>query len=304
MAFLIDERKIKIDTRSKSQTINVYVDNAESGVYDPKIRIMGKSNFVTEQTLKDKTFSSIQEMVNFLREKHGAKIEDTTQSSAAGRPQQHRTLIPIDKAWVENIIPEIEKAINSVIDEFITLPYLHRVEHSIHCELYSKLSHSRILNQLIDFGCCTTGAIHKEWPETIPRPEKNNRRGNFDIAILGPIESYTKPVTLRDFRLGHLEPAVVIEVGLDYGIDHLKGDVKKFRNSKVKHGYLLHLARQTGVSQDGVDEYITTLIENENQENAPRIAYAKVILDGISYRKLGNNTITTIQPETQGQPLV
>ena len=292
MSFYIDGRKIRIVTGTRSQTINVFVDNDTLGIYDPKLRITDPNKFVTEQLLEDKSFSSIEDMVAFLQREHGARLENMSQ---IGTSKLYQKVIPIDEAWIENIIPEVEQAINAIIDEFIHLPYLHRVEHSIHCEIYRKLSNSRLLNQLIDFGTFTTGAIHKEWPETRIR-SGHGRRGNFDLAILGPTKSYQNTITHLDLLCGLLEPAVVIEVGLDYGIDHLKNDVQKLRNSGVRYGYILHLARPTGISQEGVYEYIKQLIKEE-ENSVCRVAYASIDYNEISYRKLYDSSITTISIE-------
>jgi hypothetical protein len=47
------------------------------------------------------------------------------------------------------------------------------------------------------------------------------------------------PIDIFHFRLGLIEPAVVIELGLDFGLAHLKGDIEKLENSKVKHRSIL-----------------------------------------------------------------
>lgn len=85
---------------------------------------------------------------------------------------------------------------------------------------------------------CTT-LIHKEWPETKARPEKQGRRGNFDLAILNPEQILGH--TVEDFTSGRIAPAFVIEIGLNYGLNHLKSDDKKLKNSGCPNGYLLHL---------------------------------------------------------------
>ena len=81
--------------------------------------------------------------------------------------------------------------------------------------------------------------MHKEWPETIRRPE--TRRGNFDIAILPPVSLATADI--QQFCDGRIAPPIVIEVGLDYGAGHLAKDQDKLLHSCVPNGYLLHLTR-------------------------------------------------------------
>ena len=66
---------------------------------------------------------------------------------------------------------------------------------------------------------------------------------------------------------------------------------QKFKNSNVKHGYLLHLARPEGGSQNGVEEYIRTLIEKE-ANRGPRIAYVNVGNEETLYRRLGEAVVT------------
>jgi len=136
----------------------------------------------------------------------------------------------------------LETAIDSLVDNFTHQPYIHRCEHSIHCELYTMLTVHRALQGLYPFKGDenrSTTLIRKEWPETTARPEKNGRRGNFDMAILDP---YDVPQhTVSDFSAGRIRPAFVIEMGLNYGLNHLASDEGKLTNSGCRHGYLVHL---------------------------------------------------------------
>lgn len=137
----------------------------------------------------------------------------------------------------------LESSIKSLVDNFVKQPYIHRCEHSIHCELYNMLMGHRGLQGVYSLGGndrqYATALIHKEWPETVARPEKNNRRGNFDIAILNP-DSIAKS-NLKDFTKGLIKPDFVIEIGLNYGLDHLSQDDSKLVNSECGNGYLIHL---------------------------------------------------------------
>lgn len=118
-----------------------------------------------------------------------------------------------DNATVKEIL---EIAIDSLVDNFTREPYIHRCEHSIHCELYTMLFIHRALQGVYPFkgnGNQNTALIHKEWPETIAMPDKQGRRGNFDIAILDPVDIPKHTVT--DFINGHIHPAFVVEMGLN-----------------------------------------------------------------------------------------
>lgn len=138
----------------------------------------------------------------------------------------------------------LETAIDSLIDNFIKEPYLHRVEHSMHCELHGMLSVHRSLQgtPLLQGSNPQrrTGLIHKEWPETKARPESQGRRGNFDLAILSPTS--IEGSSVDEFTRGMIRPNFVIEMGLNYGQQHLENDERKITNSgHESNGYLVHL---------------------------------------------------------------
>lgn len=104
-----------------------------------------------------------------------------------------------------------------------------------------------------------TQLVHKEWPETAPRRGRGRtveRRGLFDIAVLSP--GQVRRASLEQFRQGRIAPPIVVELGLDYGADHLRGDVKKFENSQVLHGRLVHLTRLPP-RRDGVESVMNGL---------------------------------------------
>lgn len=292
MAFHVEGRKVKVVTGQRSQTVNVYVDEAREGLYDPKIRIHTPSRFVDEDCLMAKGFTSVAQMVEFLRETHGGVNEGPSSPYAGRQPSLPREPVPVDRAWAMAVVPEVEGAINEFVREFLGLPYLHRVEHSIHCALYGHLKRREMLRQLVSLGRFTTSAVHKEWPETIARDGKRGRRGNFDLAILGPPAPDSGAVDVEVFCRGLIRPAAVIEIGLDYGIDHLEGDILKLKNSNVERGYLVHLARWTGESQKDVQERVRELVQDEG-DGRPSIAFAYVGETETKYRLLGEPAITT-----------
>ena len=162
--------------------------------------------------------------------------------------------IPEEDSWLPQAKLLVEQSIDQLIQEFIEFPYLHRVEHSIHFQLFHILLTHEELAQRVPFGAelGVTQLIHKEWPESIAR--KGNRRGNFDLAVLSPQQ--LKGCTTTDaFRDGLLHVPIVIEMGLDYDAEHLAGDVIKLVNSKPKHGYLVHLVRERAKGSYGRTNY-------------------------------------------------
>jgi hypothetical protein len=233
-------------------------------------------------------------MVSYLKEHHNAVHEDLSQVDPKKYRLLNREILTMDERWADSIVSKVDLAVNSLVDDFIKHPYRHRVEHSLHCELYMKLAKFDEFNRLLDFGSFKTSTVHKEWPETILRPSKGNRRGNFDLAILSPKTIDSDPIDIFHFRLGLIQPAVVIEFGLDYGLGHLTGDVEKLQNSKVKHGYLVHFARPEGEPQDEVDGCVLEIIEKE-KVGGPKIAYVNISINEIRFRKIGGSEIKTMK---------
>jgi hypothetical protein len=79
----------------------------------------------------------------------------------------------VDEVWVPKILSHVKSAINELVELFLHNPYLHRVEHSLHCELYGLLVKSGELAQTQDYGNnIRPRRVQKEWPETIWRPSK------------------------------------------------------------------------------------------------------------------------------------
>ncbi|ACF14276.1 hypothetical protein Ctha_1819 [Chloroherpeton thalassium ATCC 35110] len=282
---VIEGHKIKVVTGEKTQTINVYVENGDEGNFDPKLRVTNPALFINESFFDNEILSSLDDMVILLKEKHKAEFELQNDISMV-KPNVFRSIIPHDPLWTQNIIPDVEKAINKVLYTFLELPYLHRVEHSLHGELYDYLMDCQLLHQFIDLGCCTTGVVHQNWPELTMRPGKSVK-GYFDVAILRPPKKAEQPISLRQFREGQLTPTVAIEAGLDYGIDRLQDNYEKLKHSGIKNCYLIHFSRPTGQYQDGVEEFIKKVIENEAL-GAPKIAYASVSKNKIRYRHLSS----------------
>ena len=182
--------------------------------------------------------------------------------------------------WLERAVALCEAAIDEFIGDFLESPYLHRVEHSAHCMLFAAITGHRHFQGEYPLADGTrTQLVHKEWPETVPRPRK--RRGNFDLAILSP--QRVRAAHLADFRAGRITPSIVIEVGLDYDEGHLADDDDKLVNSlthqEIGRGYLIHLVRER--------PHTSRVVQLLNQPGHERIgtAYAHVF-GGQMRRKL------------------
>lgn len=193
----------------------------------------------------------------------------------------------------ETVKKILETAIDSLIDNFLREPYMHRCEHSIHCELYNMLSVHRALQGLyrIKDSEYNTTLIHKEWPETNPRKRENGeyrKRGNFDLAILDP--KTIQEFDLEAFSDGRIPPSFVVEMGLNYDLEHLTNDCYKLTNSKCKNGYLIHLSQpHRGIKNTDIDEFKEWV---EKEDNKHGIAVAVLLKTEMLVKHLDDKTIT------------
>jgi hypothetical protein len=154
---------------------------------------------------------------------------------------------PQDDGWVAEAVTAVEASITKLIDEFRVQPFIHRVEHSLHIPLVQLLGeweHLRGWYPISDSGF-KTQLIHKEWPEARPRKKPDltadRRRGSFDLVVLAP--SQLRRTALEQFRVGRIDAPIVIELGLNYGRQHL-GQVRAGCDVPVPP----HNLRRTGIS--------------------------------------------------------
>jgi hypothetical protein len=189
-------------------------------------------------------------------------------------------------------VAAVEASITKLIDEFRVQPFIHRVEHSLHIRLVQLLGeweHLRGWYPIGDSGF-KTQLIHKEWPEARPRKKPDlitdRRRGSFDLAVLAP--SQLQGTAHEQFIVGRIDAPIVIELGLNYGKQHLTGDQQKLANSEVQHPYLVHLSRMPSSRQGATEDIIAGV------RKRPKIAYCHhdLELNEVSYRYLGSSDIT------------
>jgi hypothetical protein len=179
--------------------------------------------------------------------------------------------------WLDRVTVLVEQAIDQLVLEFVELPFLHRVEHSLHCELYALLTANRTLGRPYPLADGTpVQLVHKEWPETKVRPGKAGR-GNFDIVVLDPTAVASADVA--GFELGLVKPAVVIEIGLNYGESHLIGDMEKLTNSAPPRAYLVHLARNPTF-------HLPDVVDGLVERHDARVAAALAGMTNTSFRLL------------------
>ncbi len=184
-----------------------------------------------------------------------------------GPGQFRRTRLPglIDApnpedSWLQDARAATDRAVNALVDEFLQKPYLHRVEHSLHARLHALLTSDSVLSREVELqGGQRTQLVHKEWPETTPRDsaKKARHRGLFDLAVLAP--SQLNQASLPQFRQGRIRPPIAIEVGLDYGLRHLKQDIGKLKNSHVTRAYLVHLSRVPVLEPEEIESTLLDL---------------------------------------------
>ena len=243
MSIYIEGRRVFVFKRELSQTVNICDLNNRRGVYDWTVRLYQQKRVKDSDINK---YATIKSLIEWLSKGMNGAIEKQPQEEVDPSTLEpyESDFTPDDTTWIERAKQIAEECINELVREFLDLPYLHRVEHSIHARLHTLLSaqpHFARHFTLSEDGILTQ-PIHKEWPETKPRPDKDNRRGNFDLAILPP--GQLSKCSCQEFSEGRVAPPIAIEMGLNYGISHLFKDAEKFLNSNIQHGYLVHLIRE------------------------------------------------------------
>lgn len=104
----------------------------------------------------------------------------------------------------------------------------------------------------------------------------------------GPRSQPAPQNRLEQFRAGRIDAPIVVELGLNYGGQHLAGDRQKLANSAVQHPYLVHLSRMPSSRRGATEAVIAEISER------PKIAYVHHDLEvkEVSYRHLASADIT------------
>lgn len=281
-------RTVTVRTGRKSQTVNICTPRQVVGDYEAIYRLPIQSAIEDPDEIPEA--ATLAEFCTWLTARNGVPEGST---AAQGKTGGLFPLVsaPTNDAWVSDAVPLVEDAIGSLVDRFVSAPYLHRVEHSFHAELISELRRHDKLRACVEIGASglTTQLIHKEWPETVVRGGRGKtveRRGLFDVVVLAPAQF--EQVTLEQFLQGRIEPPIAIEVGLDYGLKHLKGDIEKLVASDVPHPYLIHLSR-IGPRVEAVEDRI-----NGTASSAPRlqVAYVHHGTGGVAVKRLDDSAVS------------
>lgn len=190
-----------------------------------------------------------------------------------------------DDVWVGRAVLAVESAIDELVEDFRLNPFVHRVEHSLHVQLFSLLMEQEVLHERRRIGKTPffTGLVHKEWPETKPRTSKTGtvrRRGSFDLAVLAPSQ-LDAVQSLDQFIYGTIAAPIVIELGLGYQDEHLGGDEIKVLGSQVQHPYLVHFSRVKSRKQQATEDLV-------NRPHPPiKVAYVHHDIDARMIRHKG-----------------
>jgi len=314
MAVRVADRLVFVNTQ-RTQTVKICTPQNTRGVYEKYYRI--EPPYVLPQQQMESTvsqFDSIADLEQWLINDRKAYREPDNEvrptvkqligdTSASGindvqGPEVREAVAevlellnpdrysPDEDPWLPQAANLVEESIDHLVKEFLDFPYLHRVEHSIHAQLFHILiSHKELAQRVVlGDGFAETQLIHKEWPESVAR--ESNRRGNFDLAVLSPQLIKACP-SISAFRSGHLDAPIVIEMGLDYDAEHLARDAQKLINSKPKHGYLIHLVRE--LPRERSAEKILLGIETRF---AIKTAYAWTAIGQSAFKLINDRSIT------------
>jgi hypothetical protein len=317
----LEGRHIYVNTRT-TQTVKVCDSANVRGRYDRYYRI-DKDHALKQETLLEKLsqFESIESMEKWLlqdmkasREPRNEYPNSKLQADSVDEPSfgdesvdaevQNEKLMTTGSVaevfdllssdfylvehdeWTKEAACIVEESINKLVDAFVQDPYLHRVEQSLHVELCDILRQNPKLDARVSVGTLSvqTQLIHKEWPAIAAR--QSTHRGNIDIVVLSPqVLSCCK--SLSAFRNGHIQPQIAIEMGLDYGIEHLANDALKLLANKLKFGYIVHFVRDRPR-----DWQVEKMILGIEHTLGIRTAYACITGNAAVSKKIGQSIVS------------
>lgn len=174
--FTIGESQIKVVTGQKSQTVNVIADHLSVDAGHAWIvRIKPPSRFIDDAALVAQQFPTVEALVDYLCGHHDGQVErspsDDQVSRGRGPTLPTVSVVGSDEDnaaddWTARAVVLVECAINQLVLEFAELPFLHRVEHSVHCELYGLLTANpgRSAGRTSSPGACAPSSCTRSGP--------------------------------------------------------------------------------------------------------------------------------------------
>lgn len=286
----ICDRRIIIVSDKKSQTVNVCTASGKKGVYDWVVRFQKDVPVANEA--RGVGPASIEEFVGWLKQTLLGTVERVPPTCDPLLGQDWRPVADPETPFGQQTMAAADKKINQLVVEFLEHPYLHRSEYNLHCELYEYLS--RTVEPKVHHLACgdRVQLIHKEWPESHWKtrlgnfevkelwppsgdgvgPRRSKKRGQYDVAVLSPstVEDCTDIQTYLD---GKLQPVAAFEFGLLEKFDHLRSDIAKLINNRIRYGAVLHFVRPG--ETDNYDA-LETLVEKASSISHVHTAYARV----------------------------
>lgn len=199
---------------------------------------------------------------------------------------------PQDPDWTTQAAASVEQCIDALLQDFLRQPYAHRVEHSLHVDLYHSLREQDVLAGDVPVGDSgfSTRLVHKEWPshDTFSNRGTRRRRQSYDIAVLNRTD--VENGSLPDLIEGRFRAPIVIELGLDYSLQHIKGDLDKLERNAVERPYVVHLSRKRTRRATAVEESVL-------QSGRVQTAFAHLDVDSREFRwKTLNDTEIRTRP--------
>jgi hypothetical protein len=259
--FPLDDRLVRLYWRGEGGTQTVRISAAGNpNVWEYQFRLSWGNHMTESQAKAHTTVDGLVEAILGSGGRRELSRPGTTARTTALLSAQP------DEAWLAEATLAVERAINGLLKEFVSFPYLHRVEQSMHVRLFELLIGEPALRGAWPIGSSShvTQLVHKEWPETGPH---RGTRGHFDLAILGP--NQLGAAHPDHFTGGYIEAGIAIEMGLNASKDHLSDDWVKLQTNRVRAGYLVDLRRGKSA-----DDATLELILSRNP--SIRSAYAHV----------------------------
>lgn len=278
----VESRRVIVTIGAKTQTVAICRPENIRGTYERKFRLPAQRPITKKELERFESLAALDEWLVGA----GAVVQGPPTPSVSGTPIEYGKL-SVDAAgvapdWLAEAIAVVEEEIDLLVNDFMISPYLHRVEHSVHAQLFANLSGRDLFRSRHPIGLSgqLTQLIHKEWPETlVDVASGSNRRGSFDLAILSPDQ--LARATLDDLTSGRIEAPIVIEMGLNYRHDHLSQDYLKLLANGARHGYLVHLSRGRGW-----DRQVEDFLLEESRDRAMKIA--------IGHWEVGRRAVKTL----------